>query len=408
LRNKRQDRVNLGVIIFTLVLAVGLTWANYQYAAQPQTADAFAPLWSAARKLIVERTNPYDLDALKEFMPVGADPTSRLVYPFYGMAIFLPFGLINSYPLAKAIWMSLMMVALVTVIFGGLSLTRWKPSVLLLGAFVLFSLVSYPAMRAIFTGNPALFVVMLIAFGLQRVIQGRDRAAGVFFGLTILKPTMVALLLPYVVLYAVSHRKTRIIRSMVLTIIILVAGAFAAYPGWFVQNFAQVVLLFKESFPSSISAVISSWLPNNDFMILVASLVGLWVVLAWWRSFGKDPRWFLWTAALTLVLTEFIGIPTSTANYVVFLIPLTMSFSILEQRWIGGGRNLILSLMIGILVVTWGPYLLINGADPALSEPRIMLFLLPIIVLALLYWVRYWALASIRMQVERHETLSHL
>ena len=198
------------------------------------------------------------------------------------------------------------------------------------------------------------------------------------------------------------------IRSLLITIGVLAAAAFAAYPGWFVQNAAQAVLLFKESFPSSITAVFSSWLATNILMTILAVIFGLWLLIEWWRSFGQDTRWFLWTAALTLVLTELIGIPTGTSNYVVFLIPLTMSFSILEQRMNSGGASLVLSLMIGILIVTWGPYLLINGSDPTLPEPLFMLFPLPLIVLGLLYWVRYWALSSVRMQVERYEALNRL
>jgi len=408
LRNQHKDRAKLGVIIFTLLLAGGLTWAIYQYAVQPDTTDNFAPLWAAARQVITDRTNPYDLDALRYYFPEGTDPNSRFVYPFYGMLIFLPFGLISSYPIAKALWMVLLMVALLAVIFGALSLTRWNPSVKVLGAVVLFSLIGYPAVRGLYSGNPALLVAMLITLGLRMVILGRDRAAGVLFGLTILKPTMVALLLPYVLLYAVSHRNSRLIRSALVTMSLLIAAAFFAYPHWFVQNFAEVVLLFKDSFPSSISAVLSSWLPSNQLMIIIAAFVGLWTVLAWWQSLGKDSRWFLWTAALTLVLTELIGIPSTTANYAGFLIPLIFSFSILEQRWKAGGGILVMILMIFILIASWGPFLLITNADPALPEPRIMLFLLPIIVIGLLYWVRYWALTSIRMQVERYGTLSNM
>lgn len=408
LRNHRQDQVKLLVIVFALLLAGGSTWANYQYASQTETVDAFAPVWSAARQVITDQTNPYDLDALRYYFPEGTDPNSRFVYPFYGMLLFLPFGAISSYPVAKAIWMILLMASFLTVTFGALSLTRWNPPVKILGAVLVFSLAGYPTIRGIYTGNPALMVAMLITLGLRMVILGRSHAAGVLFGLTILKPTMVALLFPYILLYGVSQRDGKLIRSTLVTSGILLLGAFLVYPGWFVQNFAQVVLLYNETFPASISAVISSWLPGNRFMILSAVLVGLWVVVAWWQSLGKGSRWFLWTAALTLALTELIGIPSSTPNYVVFMIPLLLSFSILEQRWTAGGSILVLLLMVTILLVTWGPFLLISAANPGYPEPRIMLFMLPLIAIGLLYWVRYWALTSVRMQVERYGTLSNI
>jgi hypothetical protein len=400
--------VYLGVIIFTLVLAAGLTWVNYQLASQSNPGDAFAPLWAGARQVITRLGNPYDMQATAGYLPSGAELETRFVYPFYGMLVFLPFGLITSFPLAKAVWMTVMMACLVAVTFTGISLTRWNPSGRILAVFAIFSLSGYHAMRAVYTGNPALLIAMLVAFGLQMVIKGRDRAAGIIFGLTIIKPTMVALILPYVFLYAVSKRNTRLIRSLLLTIAVLITAAFLFYPKWFVQNFAQVVYFYRESFPSSITAVFSSWFPDNTLMIVLASAFGLWLVIEWWRSLGKDSRWFLWTAALTLVFTELIGIPTSTSNYVILIIPITLAFSILEQRWKSGGAQVVLVFMIIILAVTWGIFLMITGSDPSHPEPLFLLFPLPILTLMLLYWVRYWALASIKLRVEHLEALRKL
>jgi hypothetical protein len=172
--------VYLGVIIFTLVLAAGLTWVNYQLASQSNPGDAFAPLWAGARQVITRLGNPYDMQATAGYLPSGAELETRFVYPFYGMLVFLPFGLITSFPLAKAVWMTVMMACLVAVTFTGISLTRWNPSGRILAVFAIFSLSGYHAMRAVYTGNPALLIAMLVAFGLQMVIKGRDNHCRVF------------------------------------------------------------------------------------------------------------------------------------------------------------------------------------------------------------------------------------
>jgi hypothetical protein len=169
-----------------------------------------------------------------------------------------------------------------------------------------------------------------------------------------------------------------------------------------------VVFLYKESFPASISAVISSWFPGNILMVVLAAVFGLWLVIEWWRSLGKDTRWFLWTAALTLVLTELIGIPSNTSNYVTFLVPLALVFATIEKRWTAAGPGLVLGFMVLIQLATWLPYYLITGFDPSLGEPRLMMFTLPLIALGMLYWVRYWALSSIKLQVERGDALRNL
>jgi hypothetical protein len=408
LQTNRQDLVYIIIIVATVLLAAALTGVNYMFASDPVVEDAFAPLWAGARIVITRQANPYYFDAVEWVLwPTEAPPT-RFVYPYYGMLLFLPFGAIGSYALAKAIWMTLMMAGLVAIIYGSLSLTLWRPSGKLLAAFVLFSLAGYSAMRAVYTGNPGMLVGVLIVFGLQSAIRGRSGRAGFLFGLTILKPTLVGLLLPYVFLYAVSRRDFRLLRSMMITIILLIAGAFAAYPNWFYQNFAQVVLLFKETYPASISAVLSSWFPGSRTMLVLAGIFGLWAIVEWWRSFGKDTRWFLWTAAFTLVLTMLIGIPVNSSDYVVLLLPLTLIFTTIDRRWQDGGSILVLLIMIALQGAQWLPSYLLTGFDPGLGEPRFMLFPLPLITLGLLYWVRYWALSSVKLHVERIEALRNL
>jgi hypothetical protein len=408
LQTNRQDLVYIIVIAATLLLAAGLTWVNYQFASDPAADDAFAPLWAGARIVITRQANPYDLEAVEWVLWPTEAPPSRFVYPYYGILLFLPFGAISSYPLAKGLWMTTTMAGLLAIIFGSLSLTLWRPSGKLLAGFVVFSLTGYSAMRSVYTGNPGMLVGMLTVFGLQSVIRGRSGRAGFLFGLTILKPTLVGLLLPYVFLHAVSKRDFRFIRSMLITMLVLISGAFVAYPNWFYQNFAQVVLLFKETHPASINAVLSSWFPGSRLMLIVAAIFGLWAVVEWWRSFGKDTRWFLWTSALTLVLTMLIGVPVNTSDYVVLLLPLTLVFTTIDRRWQDGGSLLVLLIMVALQGAQWLSYHLLTGFNPSTIEPRFMLFPLPVITLGLLYWVRYWALSSIKLHVERIEALRNL
>jgi hypothetical protein len=408
MQNDRQDPVYLAVAIAVIVLAAGLTWICYQAAANPEVDDAFAPIWAGARIVITRQANPYDQDALSWVLWPSEAPVSRLVYPYYSILLLMPLGLIEEYQLAKAIWMALTMAGLVLMILSSLSLTLWRPSWKILAAFMLFSLTGYGAIRGVYTANPGIIVGMLIILGLRMVVQERSRGAGILFGLTLIKPTMVALLLPYVLLYAVSRRDFRLIRSFLITAIVLLGSAFAAFPGWFYQNFAQVVMLIRETHPSSISAVISSWFPDNQLMLVLAVGFGLWAIIEWWRSLGKDYRWFLWTAALTIVLTDFIGIPVSTSDYVVLLVPLILIFTTIERRWKTGGSVLALTLMVIIQAVQWLPDYFLTGLDLTVPEPRLMLFPLPLLTLGLLYWVRYWALSSIKLHVERIEALRHL
>ena len=131
-------------------------------------------------------------------------------------------------------------------------------------------------------------------------------------------------------------------------------------------------------------------------------------MVEWWKALGKDERWFLWTAGLTLTITNLIGLPTSTSNYVVLIPVLTLVFSVWEQRRGIYGRNLVLICMLGLLGGLWWLYLQTAGVGPGFDQSPVMFLPLPLFLLFMLYWIRHWAFGSFRLQVEELESLKKL
>ncbi|MEJ2759602.1 MAG: glycosyltransferase 87 family protein, partial [Anaerolineales bacterium] len=276
--------------------------------------------------------------------------------------------------------------------------------------FLLFALGQFHTVRAMFLGSPAVVVGLLVALGLLMVVREQYGVAGVFFGLSIIKPDLVVLLIPFVLIWGVSKRQLGMVLSILVTGGLLVAGAFYFFPQWFLFNYFQFLDYFEHSFPASVNAIIWRWLPgfNPQVMVVIAVVLGLWLVLEWWRAFGKDSRHFLWTAALTLVFTNLIGVPTTLSNFVLLLIPLTLVFSIWVQRWRVTGVRITLVAMALLVGLEWGLSWLTMQAELAGQAPASMLFVFPVVTLILLYWVRYWSLNSIQLRTEHLEALRRL
>lgn len=413
MRTQRPDLTFFGVVIVIILLAVGLTWVNQTYIVPLGGNEVFAPIWDAARNAnTLQGGNPYLPEAVARANILLADsPTPvRFVYPYYSLILFGPISLLSPYSLARAVWMTLVALCAIGLAFTGLVVTRWRPNFGMIMLYLAFSLGSYHAVRAMFLGNPAVVVALLVAVGLLLVTREQYGLAGIFLGLSIIKPQMVVLLLPFVLIWAVSIRRMGLVVSLVVTVSVLAGGAFYVFPQWFTYNYNQLLSFFLESFPSSAAGVIWTWLPNSGpkVMAFIAIGLGLWLLLEWWQAFGKDVRWFLWTSALTIVMSNLIGVPTSLSDHILLILPFVLVLSTWVQRWKVNGERLAAVVMALILLLEWGLAWLSMEASLTSTAAPVMYFFSPLLALILLYWVRYWALNSMRMRVRHIEALRKL
>ena len=413
MRTQRPDLLFIGVAVILILLAVGLTWINQNYFVPLGGDEVFAPIWEAARYANTqENGNPYLPDAVRRARILLEDSPApvRFVYPFYSMLLFGPISLLTPYSMARAGWMTLMVVCAFGLTLTGLVLTRWRPKFGMMVLFLVFSLGSYHAVRAMFLGDPALVVSLLVVVGLLLVVREVDGLAGIFFGLSIIKPQMVVLLLPFVLIWAVSQRRMGLVWGMLGTIGLLVGGAFYVFPNWFLYQYSQLLEFIPESFPSSPSAILWTWLPDSGpiVMAIVALALGIWLILEWWQAFGKDVRWFLWTSSFTIVITNLIGVPTSLSNHVLLIVPFVLVFSTWVQRWKVNGDRLSAVIMVLVLGLEWGLAWQTTRLSLTAQPPQVFYFYSPLIALVLLYWARYWALNSIRLKVSHLEALRRL
>jgi len=412
LRRSRPEISFLIVLVLILAGGAGLTWVNQNMLVPLGGDQVYAPIWEASRVAMEARgADPYSLNAVqRSVLLLGEGSAPRFVYPYYSLLLFGPFARISPYSLSRAVWMTFSFFCAVGLAFTAVQLTRWRPGVMGILFFVLFAFGRVEMIRALLLGNPALVISLMIAVAMLLLIRERDVGAGILFGLTIIKPPMVALLLPFVLVWAVSKRRMGLVWSMLGVIVVLLAGSLVIYPEWLLLNYLALLDFFQAGFPASPAAFMWVWLPDagpwamGSVFILLAGLM----LISWWGALGRDERWFLWTAALTLVITHLIGLPTSLSSHVVLVIPFTLVFSVWAQRWPQQGRQLSLVVMGLLLIAEWGLFWLTMNGDLAGCPGDVFWFLMPVTALVLLYWVRYWALASIQLRTGHLEALRRL
>ncbi|MEK6220977.1 MAG: DUF2029 domain-containing protein [Chloroflexota bacterium] len=399
----RPDINSLLLILLGIVLLSGLTWANYRYASESPGGNDFVPRWIGTRMFVMERVSPYSdqaSEAIQDFMygrPArGAEDRALFVYPHYSMLVFAPISLVADFPLARSLWMTALEVALAGVVFLSISLARWRPTLPVFAVLLIFTFTGYHSVRPIINGNVAVLVALFITLAMYNIFKNQDVYAAVLLALATVKPQMVVLILPFVIYWGLSMRRWKLAVGTVVGVFILSAASMMVEVDWIIQNIRQILIYPEYSPAGTPRAIFEIWWPGIGDQLGkgLSIFLGILLVWEWLVVWGKGSRWFLWTASLTLVVTNLIGIPTATANYVALFPALILVFSLVEQRWGRSGNRINTAVMIGLLVGLW--ILFVNTIQPGMGgqpvQGGIMFFPLPLLLLFGLYWVRWWAI----------------
>ena len=394
----------LVTILAGLIILIALTIAKFRFSEELPGGNDFLGRWMGARYWVQEGISPYDPQVGRASQQLiygrgvdreAGEDIQDFLYPFPAMIFFAPFGALP-YTLARALWMTILEISLPILALIGIAIGNWQPRRAVLISLLLFSLLWYHGARAVIIGQFAVIEALLMAGALLAVKRGRDPLAGILLGLSIAKPQMAVLLIPFVFLWAAYARRWTIVTWGIGTIAGLLAVSVLLLPDWPVMWLQQLiehptytvigppVEILADAFPS-MSGVIA--------LVLGGALL-LYLFWEWVKAAGKPDRWFQWTAALTIVITNLVAFRTATTNYVVLLPALCLVFAVLADRWGRRGDVVIMIAMAAILFGTWALFLATIEGN---VEHPVMYLPLPILTLLGLWWARWWAIRAVRL-----------
>lgn len=121
-------------------------------------------------------------------------------------------------------------------------------------------------------------------------------------------------------------------------------------------------------------------------------------------------RAFLWLAALSLTLTAWTGVRFQPQDMILFLPALILAGSLWVERWRRLGLWVTLIVMTGLGIGSWG--LVSWRLMESLHEQNmaLLMLLIPLVVVGLLYWVRWWAIRppSVWLELIQREDIESL
>jgi hypothetical protein len=286
-----------------------------------------------------------------------------------------------------------------------LRLVGWRMPPWLLGVTLLWAVVFYNSARTIILGQFAALVFLWLAGSLWALRQERDVLAGVLLALTTIKPQMVFLLIPALLLWGVGQRRWRFVGGFSAMMVGLLGLSFLLLPGWLAGFLAQV-----NAYPGYTITGSPIWVLTGFYFPQLGRPVELglsalalgYLVYEWWRGWRVTAVTdeFLLLTGLTLLVTNLILVRTATTNYVVLYIPLFWGLKQVADRW-RGGKWLVAAFFLFSTVGAWLLFLVTIEGN---QEHPVNYLPLPILLLAMLIgrriYQRYFAKPYILPEVQ--------
>ncbi len=395
-----KSSVGVLFLILGLVGAVLLV-VNVRYARANPGGTDFLVHWVAARRVLFQGESPYSenvaLEIQRRIYGRPARPgehEQRVVYPLYSVVLFAPFAMVPDFPLARAIWMTVLELALVGTLGLGLWLVDWSPDRWTLGLLAVFSVTWYHGVRAVINGNAVVLVTLFLVFVAFALRKQQDEAAGLFLALATIKPNLALLPFLFVVAWGISRRRWRLVGFAIGGWLALVIGATWWRPTWWIEYIRELMRFPSYNPPGTVQAVFRLWIPSGGGALSVAlsAVLGGLLLWFWWRAWGEEDVWFLWVFNLTLVVSQWIGIQTDPGNFVLLFLPLLHVWALCVRRWPSWGiwivRLTLMALWAGLWVLFLRTLTFVNGVP--LQSPW-MLFPTPAFALVGLLWLYWWA-----------------
>ncbi len=391
------------IIFIVLIIAalVGLTLANTAFARSHPGGTDFLVQWTGIRTFLTQGESPYSSTAAQNIQTnIYGQATQagvtvyRFTEPLYSMVLYAPFALIKNYELARGIWMTLLELCLLGIAYLGISLPQRRSKLWLFGVGFAMVALSFTGIQPLVSGNDAIIITLLVMLGIYSIVNENDEVAAIALAFTTIRPLLSALILIFVIIWAIIKHRTTLLYWFFGAIVLLTGFTALLIPDWVVQNIQAFILFLSSAGVGSPGAImIQAWGDIGLRLAVFWSVVlGGILLVEWIAAFRKDGRHFLWAAFLTLAISQWIGIPTSPDNLILLIPGILFSFAVLLQRWGSKARIGILAVTAVLIGIPW----LVNGfgTQPAgqSSGKPVLFFILPLAAIILLYWTKWWAI----------------
>ena len=389
----------LGVAAYIVVFAVQAAATRAVFTQAHPGANDLYPRWAGGCAWLLQGDNPYS-PATTEAIQKGifgrpalpGEDQAAFAYPIYVVLFTWPLCLTNDFSIVQAVWMTALIHLLVVAAVLARRLSGWSPSARLWPWVLAWAVLVYPNSRAVLLGQLAVVVAALILGSLYALKLRRDVVAGIVLALTTIKPQMILLFVPWVVVWAAAQGRWRVVVAFAASLAAFAAIPLIWLPSWPADFLRQLNAYTSYTELGSVTWILTSyyahWPPAVE--IAVSALFLAWLAWEGYRSRSMDLPSMLWAASLTLVITHFVSPRTATTHFAPLMLPLFMGFALMARRWGSRATPAIASILLLVLMGTWVLFLMTvqGNQESALTYLPIPVFLVVLLPMMKGAWLR--------------------
>lgn len=369
----------------------------------------FYPIWLTGRALLLHRVNPYTPEMTRDIqtglyghvMDSGRAADYPIDYRAFSYPLYTDLLAAPVLPLSFD-WVR-RLLTLLLVPMTAFSVILWfaalgvRVRISTLAIATVLTLVSYPVIEGLYAEQMGLFAGFALAVCIYALTINRFFLAGTALAVASVKPQMIWLIAPCLLLWSVSDWKNRKRFALTFcgcTMLFLVASE-ALIPGWFAGWWRIVTRYSSYTLPPLPQFILGKWMGNAVAVALV-----LFALAVAWRA-RREPAI---TSGFSLACCEILGItalllPTAGAVYdEIILLPAI--FWIFSRAMKLAHARLPMRILVGCGIVAlaweWMFASAVSICDlfwPSLAHSRALLILptrmaapFPFVVFAILTW----------------------
>jgi hypothetical protein len=292
--------------------------------------------------------------------------------------------------------MTVLELGLVAMCFLSFSLVDWNPSLLIQGLVLLFSLLWYHAVRGVINGNAVILIALALTAVFLLLKRENDRAAGILLAFTTIKPHLVVLLIPYLLIWAWVQRRRDLILWFSGTLILLFGFAWLLIPNWILQNIWEILRYPDYNPAGTLAAALAEWFPGIAGQLKwgIALALGGLLAYEWGQLKRTGFQSLLWTGMLTLVVSQWIGVQTDPGNFILLYPALILVLSVLGKKWPDQALRITLAILGILLIGLWVLFIWTLQRSYQPVQSPVMFLPLPGLCLLGLYWIKWWVVGA--------------
>ncbi|MDY7080304.1 MAG: glycosyltransferase 87 family protein [Chloroflexota bacterium] len=377
-----------------LVIVFAGVWLTYAlFTSHHVGGNDFYSRWVGGCALLREGVNPYS-EAVTLRIQVGMygrpalpdEDQVAFAYPLYCLLFFWPLCFTDNYPLVQAIWMWLLLAGLIAALVLWMQVICWRPRLWLWALTMLWGVALYHNLRALFLGQFAVFVLLALVAALWAMQRGHDGWAGIFLALATVKPQLIYLALPWVLLWAAGKQRWRLWWGFGISTASLTVGAMILLPSW-VPDFVRQAIAYPSYtvYGSLTWMIVQYWLGLGRAAEIVTLVVlALGVLVLGWRLWRGTWEQMVWMLGLLLLLTNFFTPRIATTNYLTLVPWALWGFRHVQLAWGRSGTWAVAAAEVISLVGLWALFLATVEGN---FERAPVYFPFPVAIALLLAWL---------------------